>query len=120
MYEIFKDLQKLADESMDVIECHFWLNGDIEIIGERDGKIVRINYKRSESKMIPDCYEGYQQEEQRQKAWDEYVKKLPTCCICGHKIMDGDVVHVSHSKAVCCNCMEELTEQDAVFHMEGD
>ena len=120
MYDIFKDLQKLADESMDVIECHFWLNGDIEIVGERDGKIVRINYKGSESKVIPDCYEAYRQEEQRQKAWDEYFEKLPECCICGHKIIEGNEVHVSHGKAVCSGCMEELTEQETVFRMEVD
>lgn len=43
MYEIFKDLQKLADESMDVIECHCGSCG-IEILGERDGKIVRLSF----------------------------------------------------------------------------
>ena len=45
MYEIFKDLLKLADESMDVTECHFWQSGDIDIVGERDGETVRISYK---------------------------------------------------------------------------
>ena len=44
MYEIFNDLKKIADESMDVIECHFSSYG-IEILGERDGKIVRLSYK---------------------------------------------------------------------------
>ena len=44
MYEIFKDLQKLADESMDVIECHF-SSYSIDIMGERDGEIVRLTYK---------------------------------------------------------------------------
>lgn len=44
MYEIFNDLKKIADESMDVIECHCSSYG-IEILGERDGKIVRISYK---------------------------------------------------------------------------
>ena len=43
MYEIFNDLKKIADESMDVIECHFSSYG-IEIIGERDGKIVRLSF----------------------------------------------------------------------------
>ena len=41
MYEIFKYLQKLADESMDVIECHCSSYG-IDILGEREGKIVRL------------------------------------------------------------------------------
>ena len=44
MYEIFKDLQKLADESMDVIECHF-CSDYILIIGKRDGETVQISYK---------------------------------------------------------------------------
>lgn len=47
MYEIFKDLLKLADESMDVIECHFCPDGDIFIVGIRDGTTMRISYKRS-------------------------------------------------------------------------
>lgn len=41
MYEIFNDLKKIADESMDVIECHFSSCG-IDILGEREGKIVRL------------------------------------------------------------------------------
>lgn len=41
MYEIFNDLKKIADESMDVIECHFSSYG-IDILGEREGKIVRL------------------------------------------------------------------------------
>lgn len=41
MYEIFNDLKKIADESMDVIECHFSRHG-IDILGEREGKIVRL------------------------------------------------------------------------------
>lgn len=44
MYEIFNDLKKIADESMDVIECHYSSYG-IDILGERDGEIVRISYK---------------------------------------------------------------------------
>ena len=44
MYEIFNDLKKIADESMDVIECHFSSYG-IDIMGERDGEIVRLTYK---------------------------------------------------------------------------
>ena len=41
MYEIFNDLKKIADESMDVIECHFSSYG-IDILGEREGRIVRL------------------------------------------------------------------------------
>ena len=41
MYEIFYDLKKIADVSMDVIECHFSSYG-IDILGEREGKIVRL------------------------------------------------------------------------------
>lgn len=59
---------------------------------------------------IPDCYEAYLQEEKRQMAWDEHLEKLPTCVICGHKIMDGEDVHETRGKCVCAGCMEELTE----------
>ena len=44
MYQIFNDLKKIADESMDVIECHFSSYG-IDIMGERDGEIDRLTYK---------------------------------------------------------------------------
>ena len=43
MYQIFNDLKKIADESMDVIECHFSSYG-IDILGEREGRIVRLRF----------------------------------------------------------------------------
>lgn len=43
-YELFNDLKKIADESMDVIECHF-SSYEIYIMGVRDGEIVRLSYK---------------------------------------------------------------------------
>ena len=60
--------------------------------------------------MIPDCWEADMQEMRRQKAWDVHLEKLPTCAICGHKIMDGEVVHETRGKSVCDSCMEELNE----------
>lgn len=60
--------------------------------------------------MIPDCYEAYAQEERRQKRWDEYCENLPTCCICGQKIMEGEISHETRGKCVCDSCMEELIE----------
>ena len=33
MYEVFKELLKMADDMVDVTECHFQENGDIRIIG---------------------------------------------------------------------------------------
>jgi hypothetical protein len=68
--------------------------------------------------MIPDCYEAYRQEEARQAAWDEHLEKLPTCCICGHKIMDGEDVHETRGKSVCAGCFEELAEN--VSYVEVD
>lgn len=59
---------------------------------------------------IPDCYEADMQEEQRQKAWDEHLTKLPECAICGQKIMEGEDVYETQGKSVCAGCMEELTE----------
>ena len=60
--------------------------------------------------MMPDCYEAHLQEERRQMSWDEHLEKLPTCCICGHKIMEGEDVYETRGKSVCASCMEELTE----------
>lgn len=68
--------------------------------------------------MMPDCYEAYVQEERRQQAWDEHLEKLPTCCICGHKIMDGEEVHESKGRCVCADCMDELAEN--VGYVEVD
>lgn len=59
---------------------------------------------------MPDCYEAYRQEEQRQAAWDVYNAKLPECCICGCKIMDGEDVHETRGRCVCASCMDELIE----------
>jgi formylmethanofuran dehydrogenase subunit E len=60
--------------------------------------------------MIPDYWEADLQEIQQQRAWDEHLEKLPTCAICGHKIMDCEDVHEARGKSVCTSCMEELTE----------
>ena len=60
--------------------------------------------------MIPNCYEAYAQEEQRQNAWDVYASKLPVCVICGERIREGEDVHEAHGKKVCAACMEELEE----------
>ena len=59
---------------------------------------------------MSDCYEAYRQEERRQAAWDIHLEKLPTCVICGQKIMDGEDVHEARGKCVCASCMEELNE----------
>ena len=67
---------------------------------------------------IPDCYEAFAQEDRRQAAWDEYQEKLPTCCICGHKIMDGEDVHEARGKSVCASCMEELAENVGCVEVE--
>lgn len=68
--------------------------------------------------MIPDCWEADRQEMQRQKEWDIYLEKLPTCAICGHKIMEGENVHETRGKSVCTGCMEELTENES--YVEAD
>lgn len=46
MYEIYNDLKKIADECMDVTECHLWPNGDIQIVGQRDCKTVQIKFEQ--------------------------------------------------------------------------
>lgn len=68
--------------------------------------------------MIPDCYEGYYQEEQRQASWDRHFGKLPTCCVCGRKIMDGDRVFEASGKSVCVSCMEELYENEGYVEVD--
>lgn len=67
---------------------------------------------------IPDCYEAYSQEEQRQREMDEYMEKLPTCVICGKKIREGDAVSETRRKHVCAYCMEELSENS--YRVEVD
>lgn len=68
--------------------------------------------------MIPDCYEAYVHEEKRSKAWDDYLEKLPICCICGNRIMEGEEIHDTRGKSVCASCMEELEEN--VGYVEAD
>ena len=68
--------------------------------------------------MMVDYSEAYVQEDMRQAAWDEHLEKLPTCVICGHKIMDGEDVHETRGKCVCASCFEELAEN--VGYVEVD
>lgn len=68
--------------------------------------------------MMYDFSEPYIQEERRQQIWDMHFEKLPTCCICGHKIMDGEDVHEARGRCVCADCMEELAEN--VGYVEVD
>ena len=49
-------------------------------------------------------------EERRQQKWDEHLERLPICCICKGRIMDGEEVHETRGKQVCASCMEELEE----------
>ena len=65
-----------------------------------------------------DYSEPYVQEELQQREWDEHLEKLPTCCICGNKIMDGEDVHETRGKSVCASCFEELAEN--VGYVEVD
>lgn len=68
--------------------------------------------------LTPDCWEADRQEDLRQMAWDVYLERLPTCCICGNKIMEGEDVHETRGKSVCASCMEELEEN--VGYVEAD
>ena len=68
--------------------------------------------------MLIDYSEPYVQEELRQREWDEHLENLPTCCICDHKIMDGEDVHETRGKSVCAGCFEELAEN--VGYVEVD
>lgn len=64
--------------------------------------------------MVPDCYEAFLQEERRQMEGDEHLEKLPTCCICGQKIPEGNEAHQTRGKCVCGYCFDEL-EEDVFF-----
>jgi hypothetical protein len=44
MYELFKDLLKVADETFDVSECHLFSDGSIYISG-LDGKNEKVELK---------------------------------------------------------------------------
>ena len=68
--------------------------------------------------MIPDFYEPHRQEEMRQARWDAYLAKLPTCTICGYKIMEGEDVHESRGKHVCAGCLEELIENTGYVEVD--
>lgn len=48
MYDVYNDLKKIAEECMDITECHFWANGDVDITGNADGKTIHISLKRVE------------------------------------------------------------------------
>lgn len=67
---------------------------------------------------IPDCYEGYRQEEERQRAWDEYMEKLPICCICGKRVRENEPYHTSINKSVCFSCFDELLENETLCEVE--
>lgn len=67
---------------------------------------------------IPDCYEAYRQEEARQRSWDIYLSKLPTCLICGEKIHSGQEQYEAHGKCVCAYCLDELTENSSIVEVD--
>ena len=50
MYEVFKDLLKLADDMFDVTECHLWKNGGIDIVGtDGGGDTVVIRFAKEDN-----------------------------------------------------------------------
>ena len=68
--------------------------------------------------MIPDCYEAYRQEEQRQAEWDRYEEYLQKCHICGRPLYPGDKIHIANFFLVCPSCVEELTENEDIIELE--
>lgn len=68
--------------------------------------------------MIPDCYEAYRQEEARQRAWDEYLARLPKCCICGRTIHNHEPIFEAGGKCVCFECFDELSENESICDVE--
>lgn len=67
---------------------------------------------------IPDCYEAFYQEDKRQKAWDEYLARLPVCVICGEHVPEGQPVHESGGKFVCGCCMDDLNENIGIVEVD--
>ena len=59
---------------------------------------------------IHDCYDPARQEERRQADWDKYTENLPVCAICGRLVHYAEKYHTAHGENVCCECLEELTE----------
>lgn len=67
---------------------------------------------------IPDCYEAYRQEEERQAEWDNYMAKLPVCVICGERIQNGQDVYQSGGKSVCAYCFDDLNENVGIVEVQ--
>lgn len=56
--------------------------------------------------------EPWQQEEQRQKAWDKVVEDLPVCGCCEHSVYPNDIYYELKVKGnliiVCADCHSEM------------
>lgn len=68
--------------------------------------------------MIPDCYEPYFQEEQRQKELDALADMLPVCTLCRQRMYPGEKIHVASLHIVCSRCKEELDENEDIVELD--
>jgi hypothetical protein len=67
---------------------------------------------------IPDCYEGYRQEEERQRKWDETLSKCPECRLCGRRIRPDLPYHFTGTTAVCAECFDDLAENEGIVEVD--
>lgn len=59
---------------------------------------------------IPDCYDPVYQAERRERDWDEYRSRNPTCNLCRCTIPAGTPYRECFAGEVCESCFEELEE----------
>lgn len=68
--------------------------------------------------MIPDCYEPYFQEEQRQKELDALADMLPVCTLCRRRLYPGARIHTACYQIICSHCKEELDENEDIVELD--
>lgn len=67
---------------------------------------------------IPDCYEGYRQEEERQRKWDATLSKCPICRLCGRRILPDLPYRYTGNNAVCAVCFDDLAENEGIVEVD--
>lgn len=63
---------------------------------------------------IPECYEPWRQEEDRQAELEKYFSRFPVCARCGERITDSKLIYIiehdEHYHLSCIEAMEEFNE----------
>lgn len=59
--------------------------------------------------------EPYEQAEQREAEWDNFVEDLPVCKLCGHSVYPGNHYHETRNGVVCSGCKIELDDNERIL-----